>query len=361
MSNAGIAAMGVNITAIWGIISVARNFISGDFTQGKFQAKEIPIEITLKRVIVRSIAMSPFAAIFILLSCNYTQTNFVTTFLLIIITLELLFVDNLRQIQVLYQKFRTMGCIFCISLFFTFFLHIFVNFTNQKALAFWFVTLFFYLIFSLIRYSAIFRRNQEGALLICNSISRKWITWESISNHLSFYLFNVFLFQMNPVLTGEIRLITAWVINSASTIYITLNNYYSIKFVNGESTRREQRAINAFAMSILLVIGLIFFSVQSLIPFIDVVLDFWLIIGTCISSLSFFVYSRIAILYLQTKTPVDFFIWRALTWAFTLIIQLFGVYIYGTLGFILCSILSCSYVFFLYERALSALSMLKID
>jgi hypothetical protein len=166
---------------------------------------------------------------------------------------------------------------------------------------------------------------------------------------------------MNPVLTGEIRLITAWVINSASTIYITLNNYYSIKFVNGDSTRREQRAINAFAMSILLVIGLIFFSVQSLIPFIDVVLDFWLIIGTCFSSLSFFVHSRIAILYLQTKTPVDFFIWRALTWAFTLIIQLFGVYIYGTLGFILCSILSCSYVFFLYERALSALSMLKID
>lgn len=347
-----VASIGVNITALYASISISRNVISGEFTQSKFPVDDFKLEHVLKVVCIRTLTSSPFLIFVILTSCFLTKTDIGTSGLLVVISVEVLLVDNFRQIQILYQRLRFMSVNLFISISLTYLIFILFNLENESALYFWLYSLFLYLLIFFARYNRILRQFSREELDNFQFVSRKSITVESLSNHLLFYFYNLILFQFNPLLSGEIRIITAWIVNSASSLYITLNNIYTIKLVNKQSTEKEQRSINFLALFSLIVSCFIFSILYSFISLSNIKFDIWLILGTCISSFAFFVHSRIAVLYLHSMPSSKFLGLRTLTWVMTLGILLIGVYFFGELGFIISSFFSCVYVIRYYERAL---------
>ena len=354
-----VASVGVNITALYAAISISRNMISGEFTQSKFPIDEINLERILKVVCVRTLAASPFVMIVILLSCFLTRTDTQTTKLLVIISVEVILVDNFRQIQILYQRMPFMSANLIFSVLLTYFMFVLFNLEDESALNYWLFSLFFYLLFLFARYYKILSRYNQNELKNFKFVSRKSITVESLSNHSLFYFYNLILFQFNPLLSGEIRLITAWIVNSASSLYITLSNYYAIKLVNNQSTEKEQKSINFLAFFSLAVSSFIVSVFSPMLALNNIKFDAWLILGTCISSLSFFIHSRIAVLYLHAMPFSKLIKLRALTWSITLGIQLIGTFFFQDLGFITSSFLSCVYVINCYNRALSSSNLVK--
>ena len=354
-----VASIGVNITALYAAISISRNMISGEFTQSKFPIDDIKLERILKVVCVRTLAASPFVIIVILLSCFFTRTDTETTRHLVIISVEVILVDNFRQIQILYQRLQFMSVNLFLSILLTYLMFVSLNLEDESALNFWLYSLFFYLLILFLRYYKILGRYNQEDLGKFQFVSRKSITVESLSNHLLFYFYNLVLFQFNPLLSGEIRLFTAWIVNSASSLYITLNNYYTIKLVNKQSTEKEQRSINFLAFFSLAVSCFIFSVFYSFITLNNIKFDTWLILGTCISSVTFFIHSRIAVLNLHAMPFSKFLRLQTLTWVITLGIQLIGTYFFGELGFIISSLFSCVYVINCYDRALSSSTLVK--
>lgn len=354
-----VASLGVNITALYAAISISRNMISGEFTQSKFPIYDIKLERILKVVCVRTLAASPFLIIVILFSCFFTSTDKETTRHLVIISLEVILVDNFRQIQILYQKLQFMSVNLIFSILLTYLMFVSLNPEDESALDFWLYSLFFYLLIFFVRYYKILGRYNKKDLDNFKFVSRKSITVESLSNHLLFYFYNLILFQFNPLLSGEIRLFTAWIVNSASSIYITLNNYYTIKLVNRHSTEKEQRSINFLAFFSLAASCFIFSVFYSFVALDNIKFDAWLILGTCISSVTFFIHSRIAVLNLHAMPSKEFIRLRTFTWVITLGIQLIGTYFFGELGFIISSFFSCYYVINCYDRALKSSTLVK--
>lgn len=354
-----VAAMGVNITALYGAVSICRNLVSGEFTQSRFPNEAIKIESVLRKVCVRVFSVVPVVTIIISISCYMTNTSLETTILLLLISVEVLLVDNLRQIQILYLNLRFMIVNLMSSIVFTYILMFSLKPESQKVLMFWLFTFLFYSIFAILKYFKIFKSKNEEILIISDFVSRKSITLESFSNHSLFYLYNLIFFQINPLLSGDNRLITAWIVNAASSLYITLNNYYTIRLVNYNSTYQEQKSINYLAFLTLVLTSFTFLIFHSFIPFSNIKIDAWLIFGSCVSSLTFFIHSRISVLYLHAIPFRQFLTLRTLTWIITLSMQLFGLYFFDKTGFIVGSILSFLYVFDGYQRALAATKMLK--
>lgn len=354
-----VAAMGVNITALYGAVSISRNLVSGEFTQSRFPNEAIKIESVLRKVCVRVFSVVPVVTIIISISCYLTNTSLETTILLLLISVEVLLVDNLRQIQILYLNLRFMIVNLMSSIVFTYLLMFSLKRESQKVLTFWLFTFLFYSIFAILKYFNIFKSKNEEILISSNFVSRKSITLESFSNHSLFYLYNLIFFQINPLLSGDNRLITAWIVNAASSLYITLNNYYTIRLVNYNSTYQEQKSINFLAFFTLVLTSFTFLIFHSFIPFSNIKIDAWLIFGSCVSSLTFFIHSRISVLYLHAIPFRQFLTLRTLTWIITLSMQLFGTYFFDKTGFIVGSILSFLYVFDGYHRALAATKMLK--
>lgn len=361
ISTLEVAAMGVNITALYGTVSISRNLISGEFTQSKFPLNAIKLEIILRIICIRTLAVSPVVLIVILLSCFFTKTDVETTRLLLLISAEVIFVDNFRQIQILYNKLQFMSANMISSILLTYLLFVWLKPGHQLALMFWLFSFFFYFLIALARYHKIFGRQDQKEFFNSRFVSRKSIILESFSNHSLFYFYNLVFFQINPILSGEIRLITAWIVNAASSLYITLNNYYTIKLVNYDSTYQEQRSINLLAFLTLAVTSLSFSVFHSFVPLSNIKIDTWLIFGTCISSITFFIHSRISVLYLHAMQFPKFLTLRSMTWTTTLAMQLIGTYFFGEKGFIIGSVFSSVYVINSYNRALANSKMVKGD
>ena len=129
--------------------------------------------------------------------------------------------------------------------------------------------------------------------------------------------------------------------------------------MNKQSNEKEQRSINFLAFFSLAVSCFIFSVFYSFITINNIKFDAWLILGTCISSVTFFIHSRIAVLNLHAMPFSKFLRLRTLTWVITLGIQLIGTYFFGELGFIISSFFSCVYVIKCYNRALSSSTLVK--
>lgn len=357
ISTIQIASIGVDITALYGAVSICRNLISGAFIQNKFPVSEFRLEHLLKIISVRALLYTPLIILVIIVSCYLTSTDSQTTWHLIVISIEIIFVDNFRQIQILYRKVQFMSVNLILSILLSSLIFNLMSLRGNLALKFWFLTLSFYLIIFLAKYFKIFARFSDNELFDVKSISRKVIVIESLANHSIFYLYNFIFFHFNPLLSGEIRLITAWVVNAASSLYVTLNNYYTIRLVNSESNIQEQRSINLLAFLSLTISGLLFSVFQSIIPINNLKIDYWLIFGTCVSSISFFIHSRILVLYLHHVAFGKIISIRALTWTVNLGIQLIGTYFFEKTGFIISSFISFLFVLRLYENALIKSSM----
>ena len=361
ISTLEVASMGVNITALYGAVSVARNLISGEFTQSEFPVNSVKLESLLRIICIRTLAVSPFVLMVMVLSCYFTKTDLRTTMLLLIISVEVIFVDNFRQVQILYSKLQFMSVNLILSILFTCLLVISFKPENQPALMFWLFSFLFYVLIALARYSKIFRRLDQEWFVSSKFVSRKSITVESFTNHSLFYFYNLFFFQINPLLSGEIRLITAWIVNAASSLYITLNNYYTIRLVNYDSSSTEQKSINLLAFLTLTVTALSFSVLHFFVPLTSIKIDALLTFGTCVSSFTFFVHSRISVLYLHAMPFPKFLRLRSTTWAITLSMQLLTTYFLGKEGFVIGSVISCIYVIKGYNRALANSEMLKGD
>lgn len=355
-----IAAIGVNITALYGSVSISRNIISGDFTQSKFPFSVITIQDTLKIALRRGLSVVPVVSIVMLFSCTLTKTDFETSLLIVLISVEVIFVDNFRQIQILHHKFRFMIISLVFSIIITFLIMRLLDQNHNFTWLFWFFTLLVYLIAVTVKYKLYSAKISCKEFMDFNFVSRKSITLESFSNHTLFYLYNLIFFQVNPILSGEIRLITAWIVNSASSLYITLNNFYAIKLVNHNSDLKEQKNINWLAILALMCSSVIFYQVHYFFyPVGNAEIDLWLILGTCISSVTFFIHSRISILILHGVQYHKFFSLRFLTWSLILSLQLFPTIFFGENGFIAGSSISFVYVLRIYNLALMQTNLLR--
>jgi hypothetical protein len=177
-----VASIGVNITALYASISISRNVISGEFTQSKFPVDDFKLEHVLKVVCIRTLTSSPFLIFVILTSCFLTKTDIGTSGLLVVISVEVLLVDNFRQIQILYQRLRFMSVNLFISISLTYLIFILFNLENESALYFWLYSLFLYLLIFFARYNRILRQFSREELDNFQFVSRKSITVESLSN-----------------------------------------------------------------------------------------------------------------------------------------------------------------------------------
>lgn len=359
ISTIEIAAIGVNLTALYAAVSISRNLISGEFTQSKFPFSAIKIQATLRMAALRGLAALPFVSVIMWISCFFTKTDFETSVLMLLISLEVVFVDNFRQIQILYQKLQFMILSLIGSILFALLVVPLFGKKHNLTLLFWFFTFLFYLLIIIVKYGVFSAKNSQDELIGLDFVSRKSITLESFSNHLLFYLYNLAFFQVNPLLSGEIRLITAWVVNSASSLYITLNNFYSIKLVNHDSNLKEQKSINLLSFFTLSFTGIFFYGFHDLLPVGNIEIDFWLIFGACVSSVAFFIHSRISILYLHGLQGRKFLLRRFLTWSVILGLQLIGTLFFAENGFVAGSVLSFVYVLRVYDHALIKTTLLR--
>lgn len=348
-----VGSIGVNITALYGLVSISRNLISGDFTQDEFSTTEIKLEDVLAIVLIRSLKIAPVTSFGLLFSCLLTKTDLSSSFLFLIISIQVTIVDNFRQVEILFSKMNFMSVNLILSVLFSTILFLLIGPDDNRALKFWIVTFFFYIMINLIRVSKISTQIFKVNSRWDSSISRKDITLESFFNHSMFFIFNYLFFYFDPTLSGKVRLITAWIVNSASSLYITLGNFYNIKMVNGHSTKSEQRGINTLALTSLSLCAIAFSVISSFLPFNNFFLNGWILFGTCISSLSFFIHSRISVLYLHSNFSNNFLIARITTWFLTLSLQLFPTILFADFGFFVGSIASFFFVTFCYESALS--------
>lgn len=359
ISTIEIAAIGVNLTALYAAVSISRNLISGEFTQSKFPFSTLKIQDTLRMAALRGLSVLPFVSVIMWISCLFTKTDFETTVLMLLISIEVIFVDNFRQIQILYQRFNFMILSLIASILSTLLVVPLIGKKHNLTLLFWLSAFFFYLVLIIMKYGLYSTKNSQNELTGLNFVSRKSITLESFSNHSLFYLYNLVFFQFNPFLAGEVRLITAWVVNSASSLYITLNNFYSIKLVNYDSNLKEQKSINLLAFITLSFTGIVFYRFHHLLPVGNIKIDVWLIFGVCASSVAFFIHSRISILYLHGLHSSKFLLHRFLTWFVLLSFQLIGTLFFTKNGFIAGSVLSLVYVLSVYNKALLHTTLLR--
>lgn len=359
LSRIQIAAIGVNLTALYALVSIARNLISGEFTQSKFPSAFIGIENLIRITAVRALQISPFLVLIMFTSCLITKLDFETSAMMVALSIEVMIIDNLRQIQILYQKLKFMSLNLVISITLTVLIFVFIDQRNNTSLQFWMITSLLYIFITFTKYRVFSTEKSQTRMKDLDYVSRNSITVESFLNHILFYLYTLTFFHLNPTLSGDVRLITAWVVNSASTLYFSLNNLYTIKLVNRDSNYDEQKNINYFAFFTLFATGLLFSQCHDSLPIPQAEFDFWLIAGTCISYLSFFIHSRIAVLFLHDMKSSKFVFYRFLTWSAVLGQQLVGIYYFGKPGFIFSSILSLLSVLWIYFLALSNTSLLK--
>jgi len=128
-----IAAIGVNLTALYAVVSISRNLISGEFTQSNFPSAFIRVENLLRITAVRALQISPFVLLTMFTSCLMTKLDLETSALMLLLSVEVIVVDNFRQIQILYKNLIMMSLHLVISITITFLIFAFFHQINEHT------------------------------------------------------------------------------------------------------------------------------------------------------------------------------------------------------------------------------------
>jgi len=346
------AAVGVNLVAMYGIISILRNFVSGIFLNKGFSTTDFALHLILNNVIKKCLKCSPLIFILMIASSVVTNISYQNAIYLVFIAVFFLFVDNIRQVYIAYHNFGflifqsllSVGASLVIS--FSFLRN------SYLPLSIWSLTYSFFTFFTIIYLSlkkTLF--GQEIDIYIKEGFQS--LVVESFFNHSLFYLFNLILLLIDPDFCGEIRIYTIWIVSAASTLYATLNTEFTLKLVNRLSTKSEQRWLNLFCIAVLLLFScLYFFSGDGgIVP--DEPKHVFNLLGVVASSASYFIHSRIAVLYYHYMTNVRLVVSRFTTWILLLGNILFFTFVAGSFGFLFSAIGSLFFSFYLYESALT--------
>lgn len=351
-----IAAYGVNLTALYGGISILRNLIVGDFLNR--QGLLIPTEFSssVKIIFIRTTFLSPLIFL-LLLSSNFLLGGKIYNGLQFAeIGILILFIDSIRQISISFSKYVFLIWSFFISISLTCItVTIFFDF---DVFLFWKIQAMLYIGSFVCIHLYTRTTNSDTNQLKLFSKFNTLIFLDGLFNHLIFYVYNLLFFKLCLEIAADVRLINIYVVNLASTIYTNLKTNYSIRLLEGRSSIAEQRILNfvCFFSLFSASIGVSIFQKMGFLQNLN--LDKVLLVGTCLASSFYFIHSRLTIFYVNMMSTSRFLLIKVSSWCIPLGTILVLTKIAGILGLFISTLLMNFFVLLLFEIALKRSSFI---
>ena len=326
------AQVGVMLTTLYITISIARNYVSGSYFFSRTNPMKDERNVFLG-LVFKTVKLSPISFCCMFFTANFLELELTASFRFGILTSTFIVVDNLRQIALIKRNPTESIKLFFLTSFF--FLCIFYPLTTNLTLT----TLDLWILFLLLYVLSYFISLRSKLRVTIDSISETFqdfsrpLILDSILNHCIFYFYNLLFFVIDFYVTGEIRLITIWIVNIASTVYTTLNSTFTLNLINGKSTKMEQRFLNVLALLSLVFSLLSIFLIRNFVNVTNFPSDLLLSFCACLSFLAFFIHSRITALIVRSFTLSIFLTLKVFSWLIILMIVLIPFWLFGKVGF----------------------------
>jgi hypothetical protein len=356
-----IAAIGVSLTGLYLLLTVSRYVANSRslISIGDFQSGET---FLLKHSLVKLLQLSPilFLGMFSISTLSGLDANTSLHFATLLIVAAVW--DSIRtvsirtrgpQLLILGNMMSLIVLLITVSL-----LTIHLNFLNLWSLTLSASSVCYILLRRHLRDRTEYFKKyiEEPSYVLTSSV-----TVEILIAQLIILIWSYFLLQFKPYFSGELRLTQIWVINIASTFYVTLSTLKHKEFLSGKFSINSLTRVNYFAALCLFVAGAHFIIISHFKYFDLPRIDFKTILGTSCLFYTFFVYSRNALLYPYLYKPSQFVLRRAGALVLLFSIVTSSLFFVGNLGFLLTNLFFALLSTFLYKNLLLNLNFSKIN